>query len=317
MSDEESLRSSSASDSEPETSDLQLYERDKTFDPSARSSKLTNQDVALMLDMDTSMSESDLSAKESRNGQRKHRSANNQSQDSSPCTENLSPFLVSRLNNTSSPSNRDLSNGYESGRNHSEYDDSNSTSSASLPDTRLAGSTPTSSRSSGKRFENRINRSDETTPTRRSLPSLSLRSGHVELASAGSRGGTELAGSTPTMSRSGHRSATGEVVDDHNHPNDENAYNTTEKNSGSPLGLLTVNPESSINPTSAFDSVESGSVCKALQEISGLINSVAKRMDDIEGKLSEKTNSEAPRKKIHKEKVPLSVKVRYRYSQLY
>lgn len=53
-----------------------------------------------------------------------------------------------------------------------------------------------------------------------------------------------------------------------------------------------------------FNSVHSNN--PASVEVTGLINSVSKRMNDIEGKLDETT---MPKKKAPKEKIPLSIKV--------
>lgn len=315
MSEEEDLYSSS-SDTEP-TLDLQFCDRDK----SSASGSLTNQDVALMLEMDTSMSETDPSEEnQDRMSMTHRRSAKNRSDCSTStssslaCVENSSPFssplpMHMQMVNSTSPAANEA---FRCGRS-AEYRSNSSSSSSptSLSDIRLArsraGSTPPT-RSCGQTFENHFVNGGETTPTRRSRPNCSgLRSGHSVAESISASSCESRPRSTPTTSRDRYRSATGEVIDDHNHPNDENESNhyITEKNT-SPSSALTVNSEHPINPASAVSSTESGSVCKALQEITGLINSVAKRMDDIEGKLDEKAKS---RKKVLKEKVPLSIKV--------
>lgn len=315
MSDEEDLLPySSSSDTEP-TLDWEFRDGGKS---PARN--LTNQDLASMLDLDASMSETDAESRDrpsscrSAKNRRGSRARSSQSSPSSLAwTENSSPLSM-RANSRTPPANNQFHRGSTSS--------SSQSSPTSPPDILLAGNrtgnTPPSvscrHETSNHRqcTENELN--SQTTPIRSSHQILScLRrssGGHSSSDSISERSHESTPRRTPTMRTERYRSAIGEVVDDHNHPNDENDENVshtdnTEKNTSSSSELL-LNAEHSKNPASVISPTESQSVCKALQEITGLINSVSKKMADIEGKLDERT---IPKTKGTKEKIPLSIKV--------
>ena len=128
------------------------------------------------------------------------------------------------------------------------------------------------------------------------VANLAVRGRNVDSPSSFGSYIVQLAGSTLTTSRCRYfRSGDHEVNNVKNYENDEIIHSSTGQNLKSSSRAL-------------HDLEIESPVCKALQEITGIINSVAKRIDTVEGKLSEKAISGTARKNT-KEKVPLTIKV--------
>ena len=281
MSDEDSV-----SDSEPTASDLQFDEygagepksRNESITLHPASKSLTNQDIAIMLDIhrpETDQTRSRNYRAAAPGSQRQTRSGelplctlrgslSNPPRDPT-CTENASPSPVRASN---APLTR------RSIPTRTEHVDEYSDSESCAP----FGSTPNTS-------------SDENTPKRRLVTNLAVRGGNVDSPSSTfGNYDVQLAGSTPTTSRCRYYgSGDHEVVNADNYENDEITHSSAGQNLQS--------------SSRALQDLETESpVCKALQEITGIINSVAKRIDTIEGKLSEKAISGTARKKHKKRK---------------
>ena len=138
-------------------------------------------------------------------------------------------------------SSQDRNTYMSSGNAGAEYHSNSSNSSSSptsLSDIHLARSWVESTlptRFCGQIFKNHFvngGNKNETAPTRQSRPNFSgLCSGYSVAESISASSCESRPQSTPITSSDRYRSAIGEVVDDHNHPNDENksTHYTTEK----------------------------------------------------------------------------------------